>query len=305
MAGTVCIVNPASGGGQTGLRWPSLEARLTRAGLAFEVRVTRHAGEATALTRAALRDGADTIVAVGGDGTIHEVVNGFFEGETPLSPEARLGILPAGSGSDLIKTLGIPADADGAIARLTAGRTRRVDLGRAHYATDAGEHACYFINTASAGLSGAVLARMRELPGFVTGSAAYMLGSLLTLLAFKPFALTLELDDGTSHATEALFVVAGNGRYFGAGMQALPGARMDDGLLDVVLLGPMPLWELLLNFPRIYAGTHLALPAVRHWRTRRLTVTTAAPQPLEVDGEQPGTTPARFELLPAALTILG
>ncbi|HEY9720964.1 MAG TPA: diacylglycerol kinase family protein [Oscillatoriaceae cyanobacterium] len=304
MAGTVCIVNPYSGGGQTGRRWPSSARRLAEAGLSFETRETCAAGEATTLAREALQAGADTIVAVGGDGTIHEIVNGFFADGRAIAPEARLGILPAGSGSDLIKTLGIPADADGAIARLRRGETRVVDLGLARFATDAGEASRYYINTASLGLSGAVLVKMRTLPSFVGGSAAYMLGSVSTLFEFKPFALTLELEDGTRREEQALFVVAGNGRYFGAGMQALPEARMDDGLLDVVLLRPMPLWELLLNFPRIYAGSHLALPAVAHWRTRRLSVTTATPQPLEIDGEQPGVTPASFEILPGALRVI-
>lgn len=305
MAEWVCILNPRASSGKSAQRWPAIARALEAAGIAFEARETSGPGDATRLAREALRAGATTVVAVGGDGTIHEVVNGFFDGETPINPAARLGIVPVGSGSDLIKTLGIPADAAGAIARLTRNEPMAMDLGLARFTNHQGQSELrYYINSASAGMSGAVLRTMAGLPRFVTGSAAYLLGSLLTMGGFRPFACRLAIDDQPEADHRALMVVVNNGRYFGGGMEALPKAEVTDGLLDVLVLKDRSLPELLVNFPKIYLGTHLTSPIVEWVRARRVAMMGGEPQLLELDGEQPGVTPATFEVVPKALQVL-
>jgi YegS/Rv2252/BmrU family lipid kinase len=300
-----CIFNPRASAGRTGRRWPDIARRLAAAGFSVTAHQTAAPGDATRLAREALNAGAQTIVAVGGDGTIHEVANGFFDDGRPTHPEARLGIVPGGSGSDLIKTLGIPSDVDGAIARLVAGHTRTVDVGRVSFIDHAGAEATrIYLNTASAGLSGVVLDRMRDLPGFLTGSAAYAAATLLSLGQFRPFACEVTLDDQPADTYRALLVVMANGRYFGGGMEILPDASMDDGLLDVLVAKDRPLWELFLNFPRLYTGTHLDSPIIASMRARRVRLDSAAPLLLEVDGEQPGVTPATFEVLGAAMRVI-
>lgn len=304
MAGWVCILNPHASSGKAARRWPAIARALEAAGIAYTARETAGPGDATRLAREALRSGATTIVAVGGDGTIHEVVNGFFDGEAPVAPAARLGILPIGSGSDLIKTLGIPADTVGAIERLMRNAPRAIDLGLARFTNHQGQpERRYYINSASAGMTGAVLRNMAGLPSFITGSAAYFAGTLMTMGNFRPYVCRLAIDDQPETEQRVLTVVVNNGRYFGGGMEALPTADVADGALDVLVLKDRSVPELLLNFPRLYMGTHLDSPIVEWVRARRVTMR-GAPQLLELDGEQPGVTPATFEVVPGALQVL-
>src|SRR6476620_10592949 len=157
MAGsTVLVVNPQSAGGKTERRWPELRAIIQEGYGAFEERFTRAAGDATEMTREALRAGAELVVAVGGDGTINEVVNGFFDGENAVAPNASFGIVPAGTGGDFIKSLNVPRDTFAAAAALKTP-PRAIDVGRLHYVTDGGAPAIrHFINIASFGIGGLV-----------------------------------------------------------------------------------------------------------------------------------------------------
>lgn len=305
MTDTVCIVNPRAGGGRTAHTWSGLVHAFEKAGGSCDVRLTAAPGHGTLLAREALREGATTVIAMGGDGTIHEVVNGFFEDGQPLAPHARLGIIPRGSGSDLIKTLGIPADGKGAIARILAGRTRRLDLGRTTYmAPDRAKTSRYFVNSCSVGMTGAVMARMASLPAWLSGSPRYAAASVFTFFQFRAMACDIAVDGTPLPTDPALMVVVGNSRYFGGGMHVLPQAVPDDGLLDVMVLRERPVLELLLNFPRIYLGTHQNLPMVEMFRGRQVTIAAATPLLLEIDGEQPGTTPIAIEVVPHAIEVL-
>lgn len=304
MAGTVCIVNPRSGGGRTGDRWAAIAACLAQAGLEPEIRMTERVGEGLDLARQALRGGADFVIACGGDGTIHEVANGFFAGDgTPLGAHAKLGVIPAGTGSDLIKSLGLPRDPLEACAVLASGQARNHDLARITYTDPDGAPARrWSINIASVGMTANVLQKMARLPGWVHGQARYILGSALGLVDLKPFELQWSVDGVAQEPRTCLFVAVGTGGWFGAGMHVLPQAICDDGLLDAMVLESRPPWELAPRFPRIYAGTHLDLPMVHSARGRRFELNTD--QPLEVDGELAGNGPVTIEVAAAALRVV-
>lgn len=303
MTRAVCVVNPHSGGGRTGARWPAIAQRLQAAGLACEPRFTTKPGEGAQLAAAALREGAELVVAVGGDGTVHEVVNGFFDGATPVRPGARLGVIPAGSGSDLIKTLGLPADPAAAVDRLARGTERVIDLARVSYHDLNGAPAQRLsINIASVGMAAAVLEKMATLPGWVHGQARYALGSLLSFADLRPFELTWRVDGVEQPRTRALILAVGNARYFGAGMHMMPQAVNDDGLLDAVVVAERPVWELLPAFARVYAGTHLELGLCSSARGRRIEIDADAP--VEIDGEIAGRGPAVIEVVPGALRVV-
>jgi YegS/Rv2252/BmrU family lipid kinase len=306
MSEVVAVVNPRSGAGRTGERWPELQRQLETAGLKATARMTNGPGDGTNQARQALLDGAKLVIAVGGDGTISEVANGFFDQGRAINPEAALGILPAGSGSDLIKTLGIPKDAAGAIAVLAGGRTRTIDLGRATYVAHGGqERSQLFINIASAGLSGEVIDRMARLPAFLGGPVRYNLASVLSLFGYQPPVVRVRVDGNEPREEQAVVLLAiGNGCCFGGGMKVCPEARLDDGELDLVAIRRRSLPEMLLNFPRLYAGTHLEHPMCEAGRGRKVELHATTPMLLEIDGEQPGTTPATFEVVPAALKIV-
>lgn len=297
----VFVVNPCSAGGATRSRWPALEAYLRDRGLSGETRYTTGPDDARRLTAEALASGARLVVAVGGDGTINEVVNGFFAPGVP--EDAELGILPCGTGGDLIRTLGISRNPYRAAEGLIGGRARRLDVGRARFRDEGREVERYFINIAEAGLGGAVVDRVNHTSKALGGFVSFLAGTLVTFATYEPGVVTLTVDDQPPRTLRAWNVVVGNGRYFGGGMHILPDARPDDGLFDVMVVGDVPRSALFRNVVAIYRGTHLKQRGVEHFRARTLTVEAPDPLLLDLDGEQPGTSRATFELVPEALSV--
>jgi diacylglycerol kinase (ATP) len=305
MAGTVLVVNPHSAGGKTERRWPELRATIQEAYGAFDERFTKSAGDATTLTRAALEAGADLVVAVGGDGTINEVVNGFFDDKGPIRPEASFGVVPAGTGGDFIKTLGIPRDTFAAAAALKSA-PRAIDVGRLRYVDSNGKQALrHFINIASFGISGMVDRFVNQSSKALGGKISFALATLKAGAAYKNATVRLVLDGGTPKEGKIYNVAVANGRYFGGGMKVAPDAALDDGMFDVITMGDFGFGDLLFRGLDIYSGKHLRNPKVTVQRARRVD---AEPLDgvevlLDVDGEAPGRLPASFELLQGALKV--
>lgn len=300
----VFVVNPRSANGETGARWPALRAYLQQQGVEGETRFTQAPGEAEHFAREAIAAGDRLVVAVGGDGTINEVVNGFFGPHGALSSEAALGILPSGTGGDLIRTLGVARNPYQAAEQLARAETRRIDLGRAFF-LNAEARPCdrYFVNIAEAGLGGAVVARVNRTSKRLGGFASFLFGTLLTFATYEAAEIELEVDEAPPRRLRAWNVVVGNGGYFGGGMRILPGAQLDDGCFDVMVVGDVARLDLFRNVGALYAGTHLSQPGVEHFRARRIHVRCERPLLLDLDGEQPGTTDATFEVLAQALTV--
>lgn len=305
MAGTVLVVNPQSAGGKTERRWPELRATIAEAFGPFEERFTRAAGDATRLTREALRAGAELVVAVGGDGTINEVVNGFFDEAGPVNPKASFGIVPAGTGGDFIKTLGVPRDTFAAAAALKSA-PRAIDVGRLCYVDAGGQPALrHFINIASFGIGGLVDRYVNQSSKALGGKLSFAIATLKAGAAYKNARVRLTLDDGPAKEGRIYNVAVANGRYFGGGMKVAPDAALDDGWFDVITMGDFNFGDLILRGLDIYSGKHLSNPKVSVHRARRIeaTPTDGGEVLLDVDGEAPGRLPATFELLPGALQV--
>jgi YegS/Rv2252/BmrU family lipid kinase len=306
MSGTVLVVNPQSAGGKTERRWPQLRATILEHFGPFEERFTRAGGEATELTRAALRDGAGLIVAVGGDGTINEVVNGFFEGDKRVAEDAAFGILPCGTGGDFIKSLGIPKDLTAAAAALRRAQPRPIDVGRLSFVDNEGQpRVRHFINIASFGISGVVDRKVNESSKVLGGTLSFALATLKAGATYKNATVKLSFDGGATREGRIYNVAVANGRYFGGGMKVAPDAALDDGWFDVVTLGDFGFADLVLRGMDIYSGKHLKNPKVSVARARKLEAraTDGDEVLLDVDGEQPGRLPATFELVPGALKV--
>lgn len=300
------IVNPASAGGATGKRWPQIRDLLDKSQLQYRVTLTEAPGDATEITRRALADGCSRVVAVGGDGTLNEIVNGFFDGEgKPLNKSAALGIIPSGTGGDFRKSIDLGTDVGGALERLNADKTRAVDVGRVDFAD--GSHR-FFINIADCGIGGEVVARVnrnKHKGGGLRGTAVFLWTSLAMLMTYPGCNVTVDVD-GDVITRKVRNVVIANGRYFGGGMKVAPDAEVDDGLFDVVLVGMTSRVGALTGIPRLYKGTHVTRSEVEVMRGKVIGVSSNDETPVlfDLEGEQIGQAPARVSCIPKALLLV-
>jgi YegS/Rv2252/BmrU family lipid kinase len=300
------VVNPRAALGKTRRLWPPFYRELTRALGVFPWDWTERSSHATALVRAALREDCDFIISVGGDGTLNEVVNGFFdEGDQgSLNPRAALALVPCGSGGDFRRSLGLTRSVRSALAAILAGDTREVDVGRLSYRSFSGEPADrFFINIASFGLSARVARLVRRQPSYLGGSVRFFLATLQALLGHRNQRVNLEVDGEPLLGRIINTVAVANGRFFGGGMEIAPRALIDDGLLDLVLLGAVGLRDFLLWGVRLYRGRHLSHPRIHYRKAATVSATGGTSVMVEVDGEPIGTLPTTFTLLPRALRV--
>jgi len=294
------IVNPIAGHRRASKLWPQLQDELHRLGARFDAVLTERPRHAVELARQAVVDGCRMVVAVGGDGTLHEVVNGLVTaGHVPEG--LVLGSVSCGTGSDFARTVGTKLEPIEAIRRLLEGEDRRIDLGEYTCWREGKQITEYFPNSAGLGFDAEVADRTNRLPK-VFGSATFLLGLVITLVAYRNKQIVVRLDDRVLEL-RANFVVAANGRYFGGGMHVAPDARPDDGLFDVVIAGDLGKLELLTLLPRVYKGTHLSHPKASVYRSRALQVDAAERMVLQADGEYVGEAPVSISLHPGALTV--
>jgi diacylglycerol kinase (ATP) len=250
------------------------------------------------MAREAASAGAELLVVVGGDGSVNEVVNGVAEVEG-----VEVAVIPRGTGWDFVRTYGIPRDLDDAVRIALSGDVREIDLGLVTYRTWAGEDGrAHFANVASAGISGAIAQRANDSSKVLGGKISYYWATLAVFARWKTGELRVSVDDEV-RAGKMIDVLVANGRFLGGGMMMLPEAEPDDGLFDVLLIGDVTKRDLLITLPKSYRGKHLPHPRLEVLRGRVVTVDADEPLPIEIDGEQPGTTPARFEIVSRALRL--
>ena len=284
--GGIVIFNPTAGRGQAAALREAAQARL---GPGFEWRATQRAGHASELAKIAAGE-REVVVAFGGDGTVGDVMRGIH------GTDATLGILPVGTGNDVARNLGIPLEIGEACATILSGVTRRIDLG-----TINGKP---FINNAGTGFDAHVMIAMNNGIRFTKGQPAFVLATLKTLPGFKPFTLTIEADDAPPETEKAMLVSVLNGTMYGGGMLAAPYAEVDDGFLDILIIRAQNKFALLSLMPKVIAGKHIDHPAVKMLKVRKAKITTTPAQPLNIDGDVSGLTPAEIEVLPRALKVL-
>jgi YegS/Rv2252/BmrU family lipid kinase len=306
----VLLANPQAGGGRAREQLGALQRALQEAGAQYERVLTRGPGDATTLARQAAERGVPGIAVFGGDGTFNEVVNGLLdEGGSPLAPGPWLGILPAGTGGDLRRSVGVRGGLGAAVTRMLWTEPRPVDVGWLRFRSPEGKRiGRAFVNVVSFGLGGEVDRFVRHRPTWMGGRAAYLIGTLQARARSSHRRLRLTLDDDAPREVDALNVAVANGQFFGGGMHIAPKAELDDGRFDVVTLGRCGLVEQAQLLARLYEGRILEHGAVRCERAARITAEPAdwnGPVLLDVDGETPGYLPATVELLPGVLRLRG
>jgi diacylglycerol kinase (ATP) len=290
------ILNPAAGAGKTLKLLPRVSAALQKLGRPYHLHVTTRPGEAPEVARQMAKAGAGVMIAVGGDGTINEVVNGIVTS----GRQVPFGIVAGGHGSDFARTISVPTKVEDAIRRAASGIRRPIDLGRVTFEDGTSR---LFINVAGLGFDADVADRAyySRLPG---GKLPYLAAVVGALLHFRNLEVTVAFD-GQQVTQRAVFVTIANAKYFGGGLQITPMAAIDDGLLDLAIIGDLGKLELLGQVPNVYRGAHTNHPKFTHHQVRTVRIETASPARVQVDGELIGAAPATFSVEPAALCLAG
>jgi YegS/Rv2252/BmrU family lipid kinase len=240
---------------------------------------------------------ADLLVVVGGDGSLNEVVNGA------AGSGVEIAVLPSGTGQDFGRTYGIPSRFEEAVGIARDGATRVVDAGRVTYRTWAGDEAVrWFANVGSVGMSAAVAQRANSMSKVLGGRLTFFYALTRVFLSWQNTEITVRLDDGERRGPMHDVILA-NGRWHGGGMLLAPDALPDDGVFDVVVIGDVTKFDFVTTAPKIYKGKHVGHPKVEIVKSATVAVDAREHLPIEVEGEQVGTTPARFEVVPGALRV--
>lgn len=282
------LTNPTAGKGRGARVAAQVLPRLREAGLVVRNLLGRDPDEARQLAEQCVADGVDSLVVVGGDGMVHVAVQALAGTTT------RLGVVPAGTGNDVARYLGLPRnDPDAALAVVIGGRDRVIDLAKAG--------ATYYVTVLCAGFDAVVNERANRMR-WPRGQMRYNLATVAELSTFRPIPYVLDVD-GEEHRFEAMMVSVGNGPSFGGGLRITEGAELDDGLLDVVVILPMSKLELVRTYPKLFKGTHVHHPGYRHHHAKRVTIA-AQGITTYADGERIGPLPMTIEIAPAALRVL-
>lgn len=290
----VFIINPIAGKGRAVQMIEEIKSRFKDFIQSFEIAVTESPGHATEIARkAALAGEVVRIYSVGGDGTLNEIVNGISG-----FPNVELGIIPCGSGNDVARYLYPVTDPIKLIKVLPVATSKTIDLGKLN--------GNYFFNIASIGFDAEVVRNSRYFKRFplISGSMSYILGVLVTLINCKKYKLKITLDNTTPIEKEFLLTIFANGSYYGGGMLAAPSAKMDDGIFDFYLVESLPRRRILRFFPLFQKGRHENMEEVSVSRGTRATVESAAPFPVNIDGEISLETHVSIELFPKHIKVL-
>jgi len=295
---TLVVVNPAAGRRRARSR---VRAALAADGAERTNVATRHPGEARSLARLAASGWADLVVAVGGDGTIHEVVNGLCDARR----RAALGVVDCGTGSGFAESLGLPRSREAQVRLLARGRLGAVDLGRLACSNAEGDPVQrVFASECQVGIGAAICARLGRLGRCLGGRLGFRLTAMLTGLGHPMVPMEVTLDEGPPRMLPLLGVVVANGARTGGGMRLAPQARLDDGLLDVILIHAMSRIRRAGFLRRVYRGAHVDGIHCSARTVRRLRIRSSEAVPVAADGEVLGTTPFDVEVLPRALDVV-
>jgi YegS/Rv2252/BmrU family lipid kinase len=299
----VVLLNPAGASGKAGRRWAKVSRLAAEIFPNLEIVESHQPGELrSAAGRLASAAERALLIAAGGDGTSHEVINGLIDAG-PASVTA-MGWLPIGSGNDLARSIGVPLDPAAALRHYRSLTEGRIDAGRIRYREpDGGAGTRTFGNSFTIGLSADVLQLVRH--GRRFGALSYFAATVRAVARHHPFDTRCTADGVTIEVTAARLISVTNGASFGAGMRVTPDARLDDGRLDLLAISGISRLATLAIFPRVYWNGHLHHPAVRIQRMTRLTIEVEGIETFEVDGELiPARPPFEIEILPAALRIV-
>jgi YegS/Rv2252/BmrU family lipid kinase len=303
------VINPTSASGSTQHNLDLVRRELRAHRISFDEHMTRCRGDATLATRYAFAGGESRVIAVGGDGTLNEVVSGYFDASgQPINNEGAIGLLPSGTGSDFRRSLGFATITEAAQA-LARDRVHSVDVGRATFRSATGEEETRsFVNAASFGLGGMTAARVNSwrsvFPTWVGGQPRFVLAALGALWDYENRPVQIVLDSTRRIEVSSNLIVVSNGRYAGSGMKLAPLAEFDDGLLDVLIADGVSRAGIIREMTRVWDGQHLQNPQIIMLKARTIEVSADPQLKIELDGEAVGITPVSITLQASALRFI-
>ena len=299
------IVNPKAGRGRGLADWPVISNQMNRAGIVFTCVFTEHKYHAVELTVKALRDGYRRLVAVGGDGTVHEVVNGIFHQKETSPSEVSLSVIPTGTGNDWVRMFGIPHTYGEAVQAMVEYRTVLQDVGSVSFVETRIPHIRYMANVAGLGFDARVnriYNRLRDEGR--KGKWLYLISTFRVLMGYRATRFKVEVDGKPFFDGKIFSATVGIGKYNGGGMIQMPYAEVNDGLLDMTLIRKASKIWMIRNFKHLFDGQIYQYPKVLHDQGRVIRIETWPSGPIEIDGEALGYAPFSFEILPQSLKVV-
>ncbi|HHV65518.1 MAG TPA: diacylglycerol kinase family lipid kinase [Peptococcaceae bacterium] len=299
------VVNPSSAHDKTRDKWPLFYRNFLQAGLEMDYAFTSIQNNGIALTRQALQNGYRRILAVGGDGTVNEVLNGFFSNGEMIREDVELAVFAQGTGCDLVRTLQTDKKIESIITKLKQKSHQKVDVGLVTWEEKQGKCGVrYFLNVANVGIGAEVVNYTNRRTKGLGSGLSYLIGTVITVKAYQNFEAFCSLEKG-KNTFEGKFcgLMICNGRYIGGGMMIAPQAEINDGYFDLIVIKDVTKLKLLSRFPIIYGGKHVNLPEVAVYRCQELSIVTSKPILMETDGEVIGYTPSEFKIMPQRLNL--
>ncbi len=307
MLRTMFVVNPVSASGRTGKRWRLIEDRMRKQGIDnFTVRYTEGPFHAAEISSRALVDGYQIITAVGGDGTLNEVLNGFCASGGAFNPAAALSFISTGTGGDFNRMFLAGEEMEHRITSILQGkRELACDIVKAEFLSWEGDPSIrYYINVADLGLGGETCVRINRGNKYLGGFLSFLAAVLATLVKHQGFDVRINIDQENIFNGKVTELALANGRFFGGGMMIAPDAEINDGLLDIILINDMKKMELLKCLPQVYSGKHRNHPKVKIFKGQKVDIACSQKIWMEMDGETPGTSNLSIELIPAAIRLV-
>lgn len=301
------IVNPSAGGGRARRVLPEISSAFDRAGIRCEIAETNAPNHASELARAGRQEGVDVLAAMGGDGTINEVVQAYLDQDGRPATGPDFAIIPFGTGGDFRRSFGWEQNLEESVRRIAAGASRKIDLGAARFkAADAGSGLRAFVNVCSTGISGVVTRAVNRSSKWLGGRLTFYTASFKATLGYANQPMQVTIDGEVVFKGPVYLLALANGRFFGGGMKVAPEADPSDGVLDCTLHGDLSKIAAISLTSGMYDGSHLTRAQARSWRGRNFEISpwlVPAETPIELDGETPGHLPLQVNILPGALTL--
>jgi diacylglycerol kinase (ATP) len=299
------IINPVAGHGKAG-RMARTLLHMIKKSSDFEINIcfSREKDDATVITRNAVKDGASMVIAVGGDGTVNEVVNGFFDEGKAINPLCELGIINCGTGGGYSKTLKYPAAMDKQIENILRPGSSALDLGKVSWLDDSDKIISrYFVNECQIGVGSKVASMVGRKSKIFGGTIAFGTAATISAMLMKAIPVTVGFDDGNFSELDLLGLVVGNGTECAGGMKLTPHAKLDDGMFDVLLMKKMTIVQRMVNLSKVYSGTHIMSPYFSITKCKKIMIRSENPIALESDGEILGNSPFDIEIIPSAIRV--